>query len=78
MLVDFIAKFTPEVGDGHRVCQESVRPWKVYVDGASNAQGSGIGIVIESPESIRVKYSLKLGFQASNNEAKYEALVVRL
>ena len=46
--------------------------------GASNAWGYGIGIVLESPEGIRVEHSLRLGFQASNNETKYEALVVEL
>ena len=46
--------------------------------GASNARGYGIGIVLESPEGIRVEHSLRLGFQASNNEIEYEALVVEL
>lgn len=46
--------------------------------GASNARGYGIGIVLESLEGIGVEHSLKLGFQASNNKTKYEALVVEL
>lgn len=62
VLADFVAEFTPEIGDAHRVCQESVRPWKMYVNRASNAQGFGIGIVIESPEGIKVEHSLKLCF----------------
>lgn len=43
-----------------------------------NAQGFGIGIVLKSLKGIRVEHSLKLGFQASNNEAEYEALVAGL
>ena len=62
MLADFVAEFTPAIGDAHRVCQVLVQPWKVYVDGASNVWGSRIGIVLESPEGIRVEHSLKLGF----------------
>ena len=30
--------------------------------GASNSRGYGIGIVLESPEGIRVEHSLRLGF----------------
>ena len=48
------------------------------MDGASNAWGFGIRIVLESPGVIRVEHLLRLGFQASNNEAKYEAFAVKL
>ena len=34
--------------------------------------------MLESPGGIRVEHSLRLGFQASNNEAEYEALLVEL
>ena len=78
MLADFMAEFTLVVGDAHRVYQVSVQPWKVDVDGASNARGSGVGIVLESPKGMRVEHSLRLGFQALNNEAEYEVLVARL
>lgn len=47
----------------------------MYVDGASNARGSGVGIVMVSPKGLKVKKSLRLGFCASTNEAEYEALV---
>lgn len=62
VLVDFGAKFTPLIDDAHRVCQVSIWPWKVYVDGASNAHEVGIGIVLESPRGIKFKHSLKLDF----------------
>lgn len=44
------------------------------MDGASNAQGFGVGVVLESPEVIRMERSLRLGFYALNNEAEYKAL----
>lgn len=50
----------------------------MYVDGASNCQGAGVGIVLISSEGIRVDQSFQLGFLASNNEAEYEALLVGL
>ena len=59
-----------------RVQQISAHPWKICMDGSSNAQGSSIRVVLESPKGIRMEHSMSLGFQASNNKAKYEALLV--
>ena len=49
--------------------------WSVYVDGATNQKGSGVGLVLISPEKITIEKSIRLGFSATNNEAKYEALL---
>ena len=49
--------------------------WKVYIDGAANQRGSGVGLVLISPERITIEKSLRLGFSATNNEAEYEALL---
>ena len=50
--------------------------WKVYIDGATNHRGSGVGLVLISPKKITIEKSLRLGFSATNNEAEYEALSV--
>ncbi|XP_021602300.1 uncharacterized protein LOC110607485 [Manihot esculenta] len=49
--------------------------WKLYVDGASGAGGSGTGVMLKGPEGLKVCYSLRLEFKASNNVAEYEALI---
>ena len=49
--------------------------WKVYVDGATNQRGSGVGLVLISPEKATIEKSLRLGFSATNNEAEYKALL---
>ena len=49
--------------------------WKVYVVGAANQRGSEVGLVLISPEKTIIEKSLRLGFSATNNEAKYEALL---
>ena len=41
--------------------------WKVYVDGATNQKGSGVGRVLISPEQITIEKSLRLGFLTTNN-----------
>ena len=52
--------------------------WRVYVDGVANQRGSRVGLVVISPEKIIIEKSLRLGFLATNNEAEYEALLVRM
>ena len=49
--------------------------WKVYVDGATNQKGFGVGLVLISPEKLVMEKSLRLGFSVTNNEVKYEALL---
>ena len=49
--------------------------WKVYVDGATNQRGSGVGLVLISLKKITIEKSLRLRFLATNNEAEYEALL---
>ena len=49
--------------------------WKVYVEGAANQRGSGVGLVLISPERATIEKSLRLGFSAMNNETEYEALL---
>lgn len=46
------------------------------MDGSSNLKVSGVGIVLEGPSDMVLEYSLCFNFQASNNQAEYEALIV--
>ena len=87
VLVDLVAEFTKfpyekeeetQHMDGKLVgmiSQQDPLSWKVYVDGAANQKGSGVGIVLISPEKITIEKSLRLGFSVTNNEAEYETLV---
>ena len=88
VLADLVAEFTEppveelkpvENMDGKLVgtiSQHGPSPWEVYVDGASNQKGSGVGLVLISPEKIIIEKSLRLDFSATNNEAEYEALMI--
>lgn len=46
----------------------------MFVDGAANQKGLGIGIMIISLKGITLEKSLRLGFSVTNNEVEYEAL----
>ncbi|XP_075646115.1 uncharacterized protein LOC142617200 [Castanea sativa] len=79
VLVDFVVEFSLR-GEIEIVCHVEVPPWKVFVDGVSSALGAeaGAGIIIITPEGIKLEYPFRLDFRASNNEAEYEALLARL
>jgi ribonuclease HI len=50
--------------------------WTMYFDRLKRVQGAGAGVVLISPQGDKLKYVLRMIFpQASNNEAKYEALL---
>ena len=49
--------------------------WRLSVDRAANAQGSGASLILTSPKGIDIEYTLRFGFRASNNKAKYEAVI---
>ena len=50
--------------------------WRVYVNGAPNQRGPGVGLVVISHDKIIIEISLRLGFSTINNKAEYEALLV--
>ena len=58
------------------ISTQSISSWKVYVDGAANQRGAGVGLVLVFPEKIIIEKSLRQGFSATNNEAEYEALLM--
>ena len=75
-LIEIVAK--EQNMDGKSVDTISVQEpsrWKVYIDGAANHRGSGVGLVLISLEKIIIEKSLRLGFSATNNEAEYEDLL---
>ena len=47
----------------------------MYVDSAANQRGSGVGLVLITPEVATTEKSLRLGFSTMNNEAEYEVLI---
>ena len=57
------------------ISQQEPTYWKAYVDDAANQRGSGVGLVLISPEGITIEKSLRLGFSSTNNEVEYEALL---
>ena len=78
ILVDFIMEFTPTEPAEATQLAPNLPMWRLSVDGAANAQGSSASLILTSPDGIDVEYKLRLCFQASNNKAEYEAVIVGL
>ena len=69
---DFVAELSPG-GDSEDM--ELGAQWMLSVDGSSNQQESGAGIILEGPNGVLIEQALRFAFKASNNQAEYEALI---
>ncbi|KAL5568387.1 hypothetical protein UlMin_024962 [Ulmus minor] len=80
-LADFIAEFTYQP-TSLESAKELVPPpgslWHLYVDGSSTDNCSGAGVILVSPEGVRLSCALRFCFKATNNQAEYEALLAGL
>ncbi|XP_050888618.1 uncharacterized protein LOC127093757 [Lathyrus oleraceus] len=52
--------------------------WTLVFDGASNAQGHGIGAIITSPIRFHLPFTARLCFNYTNNMAEYEACIFNI
>ena len=78
ILADLFMEFTStELAEATQMTPD-LPIWRLFVDGAANAQGSGAGLILTSLEGIDIEYALRFGFRASNNEAEYEAVIAGL
>jgi ribonuclease HI len=52
--------------------------WYMNFDGAFSRAGKGVGIVLQAPSGEVLKFAYRLEFDATNNVAEYEALLLGL
>jgi hypothetical protein len=73
VLPDFIAEWTEEQMPE---LPELSNTWTIYVDCSKRISGAGVGVILVSPHGDKMSYILRMRFaNASNNEAKYEAVL---
>ncbi|KAI3747104.1 hypothetical protein L6452_09549 [Arctium lappa] len=79
VLADFISDFSPELESTMTsdkiVATLHDTAWTLDVDGSANIRGTGLGVVLQSPQGGKMVYSIRCDFKATNNEAEYEALI---
>ncbi|GKA11729.1 reverse transcriptase domain-containing protein [Tanacetum coccineum] len=79
-LADFIVG-KPNVDSQTSLMEEEEKlpePWILFTDGSSCTDGSGAGLILTNPEGMEFTYALRFRFDATNNEAEYEALIAGL
>ncbi|GJV82481.1 reverse transcriptase domain-containing protein [Tanacetum coccineum] len=55
--------------------EELPEPWILFTDRSSYTDGSEVGLMLTNPEGMEFTYALRFKFDATNNEAEYEALI---
>ncbi|GKV41996.1 hypothetical protein SLEP1_g49458 [Rubroshorea leprosula] len=73
-----LADFIVECTSSHSSSQFELDSWILYVDGASSNKGSGASAILLGPDGYRSEHALKFNFDATNNMAEYEALLLGL
>ena len=74
-LIDFIAEFTSLDEDG---LMNMVGRWTIQTDGLSAQKTEGVEVVIITHDGEILKYGVRLKFSATDNEAKYEGILMGL
>nr|XP_023895403.1 uncharacterized protein LOC112007301 [Quercus suber] len=55
-----------------------VESWKLYLDGATNQNINGIGVLLISPKRTHIPFFGRLNFPSTNNATEYEACIMGL
>jgi len=65
---DFVVELSS--ADAHQ--EEANFRWVLSVDGSSDQQGSGAGVILEGPNRLLIEQALRFAFKASDNQAEYD------
>ncbi|GKB60123.1 reverse transcriptase domain-containing protein [Tanacetum coccineum] len=80
ILADYIVERPEEESSDELMIEpeELPEPWTLFTDGSSCIDGSGAGLIITNSERVEFTYAMRFKFEATNNEAEYEALIASL
>ncbi|GJS86224.1 reverse transcriptase domain-containing protein [Tanacetum coccineum] len=80
ILADFIVERPDEESPDELMAEpeELPEPWALFTDGSSCIDGSRAGLILTNPEGVEFTYAMRFRFEATNNEAEYEALIAGL
>ncbi|GJY09714.1 reverse transcriptase domain-containing protein [Tanacetum coccineum] len=80
ILADFIVERPEEESPDELMAEpeELPEPWTLFTDGSSCIDGSRAGLILTNPEGVEFTYAMRFRFEATNNEAEYEALIAGL
>ena len=72
-----LVDFTTELPQS-KTCPDNLDWWTLNIDRASRQSGAGIGLQLRTLSGDKIDQAIQLGFSASNNELKYEAILAGL
>ncbi|GJR42446.1 reverse transcriptase domain-containing protein [Tanacetum coccineum] len=80
ILADFIVERPEEESPDELMAEteELPKPSTLFIDGSSCIDGSGAGLILTNPKGVEFTYAMRFRFEATNNEAEYEALIAGL
>ncbi|GJX16724.1 reverse transcriptase domain-containing protein [Tanacetum coccineum] len=80
VLTNFIVERPEKEGHYNSAKEEEPLPaqWTLFTNGSSCFDGCGAGVILTDPEGVEFTYALRFQFEATNNEAEYEALIAGL
>ncbi|GJX16674.1 reverse transcriptase domain-containing protein [Tanacetum coccineum] len=80
ILADFIVERLDEESSDELMAEpeELPEPWTLFTDGSSCIDGFRAGLILTNSEGVEFKYAMRFRFEATNNEAEYEALIAGL
>ncbi|XP_071688186.1 uncharacterized protein [Rutidosis leptorrhynchoides] len=79
VMADYLAETAadmPVIFDPEQLLAPSPEIWELYTDGAASFESTGAGLILTCPHREVHTYALRFNFKVTNNEAKYEALLV--
>ncbi|GJY73027.1 reverse transcriptase domain-containing protein [Tanacetum coccineum] len=80
ILADFIVERPEEESLNELMVEpeELPEPWTLFTDGSSCIDGSRARLILTNSEGVEFTYAMRFRFEATNNEAVYEALIAGL
>jgi ribonuclease HI len=78
VVADFIVEHSIDQNNDESCNLVSIHPWRLFFDGLACREGQGVGIVLISPRGAVFEQSIRLEYFCTNNQAKYEAILLGL
>jgi hypothetical protein len=78
VVADFIVEHSIDQNSDESCNLVSIHPWRLFFDGSAYREGQGVGIVLISPRGVVFEQSVHLEYFYTNNQAKYEVILLDL
>jgi hypothetical protein len=78
VVADFIVGYSIDQNNDESCNLVSIHPWKLFFDGSTCREGQGVGVVLVSPRGAVFEQLVHLEYFCTNNQAKYEAILLGL